>query len=302
MGDITGVICATDAQGPVVGAEVWVLTDMAMHSDQTDADGVFLLEGLPAGEHTVYAAKGSFSTSFDVVIEEDELLELAVEECLEADIDIAVFKGQFDSIEDVLEGMAIDFDLYPELSSTESMSLLVDSTALGEYEILFFNCDMALGWTGHQNEITENLAEYVANGGSLYVSDWSFFVLETTFPDAIDFLGNDYDIWDPLAGPSGEITAVVMDENLQAALGSSEATVMFDMGEWAVPQTLGDGVALVEAQVTAVDMWGIETSLVSPLVVRLDHGEGTVYYTTFHNEPQLSGDMLVILEQIVENL
>ena len=109
-------------------------------------------------------------------------------------------------------------------------------------------------------------------------------------------------MWEPLAGPAGSVSAEVLDSGLQAALGTSEANVMFDQSSWAVAQTVGDGIALVEAEVTVVDLWGTESTLVSPLVVRLDHGEGTVYYTAFHNEAQLTGDMLVILEQIVENL
>jgi hypothetical protein len=302
VGAVTGVICATDGEGPVVAAEVWVEIDSVQYSDQTDAEGLFLLEDLPAGTHTVTAEKGSFSTTFEVLIEENQLLELPVEECLDGNINIAVIQGEFDSIENVLLSMAIEFDLYPVISSADSVALLRDPSALAAYEILLINCDFALEWGGHQHEITQNLAEFVANGGSLYVSDWSFYVLETTFPDAIDFLGNDLDPWEPLAGPQGSVTAQVVDEDLKASLGKDEAEVVFDQWGWAVPQAVGDAVVLVEASVTVVDLWGTESSFVSPLVVRLDHGDGTVYYTAFHNEAQITGDMLVILEQIVENL
>lgn len=301
-GDVTGVICATDADGPVVGAQVWVETTDQLYTTETDPEGVFLLEGLPVGEHTVTAEKGSFSTSFEIEIEDGELLELSVDECLDGDIDIAVIQGEFDSIEHVLAEMAIEVDLYPSIDSADSVALLRDPNALAEYEILLINCDLALGWTGHQSEITQNLADYVANGGSLYVSDWSFYVLETTFPEAVDFLGDDLDFWQPLAGPAGSITAEVVDEDLQAALGKSDASVVFDQSGWAVAQAVGSGHVLVQAELSVVDLWGVESTVVCPLVVRLDHGEGTVYYTAFHNEAQLTGDMLVILEQILENL
>jgi hypothetical protein len=69
-----------------------------------------------------------------------------------------------------------------------------------------------------------------------------------------------------------------------------------------VPQSVGDGVVLVEGEVTVQDWTGTTMTFMSPLLVRLDHGAGSVFYTTFHNEAQVTGDVAILLEQIVESL
>ena len=81
-----------------------------------------------------------------------------------------------------------------------------------------------------------------------------------------------------------------------------ETDIEFDQAGWAVAEGVGDGEVLVEAEVT-VDSWTMgELTLFAPLLVRLDHGAGSVFYTSFHNEAQVSDDVSILLEQIVENL
>ena len=301
-GGVTGIICATDGDGPVVGATVWVEVDGSRITTETDGDGVFLLEGLPEGIHTITAEKGSFQTTFEVLIEGPAIVELAEEECLSGDIDIAVFEGDFDSVEDVLVGMGLEPDVYPGVDTPGGAALLLDPAALAEYEIVLINCDIALGWTGDPATLTANLRSYVEQGGSLYVSDWAAFVVESTFPDAIDFLGDDASGWDHLMGEGGPLTADVRDPVLQTALGSAQADIMFDLPGWSVAEGVGDAEVLVDASISVMDFSGTMQNLTAPLLVRFERGDGVVTFTAFHNEPQATSDMRVILEQLVESL
>ena len=64
---------------------------------QTGADGYFALEGVPVGT-TPCVEKGSFGATFDVTITEGTITELAQDECLEGDIEIAVVAGSYDDV------------------------------------------------------------------------------------------------------------------------------------------------------------------------------------------------------------
>ena len=302
LGGVTGIICTPDGEGVVIGATVWVDVGSDRIETLTDTEGRFVLSGLPVGVHEIIAEKGSFETSFEVLIQADIELELAEEECLSGEIDIAVISGEFDSIEDVLLDMGLVYDLYPGMWDHTATDLLRDPAALGEYDVVMINCDMMLEWAAHWYEVSTNLEAFVADGGSLYVSDWAFYVLESTFPDMIDFVGNDMDGFEVATGPAVTVEAHVVDSVFAAALGASHTEVEFDQAGWVVPESLGTGVAMVQAEVTVETWFDGEVTLTSPLVVRLDHGLGAAFYTSFHNEAQVSDDVSVLLKQIVESL
>jgi hypothetical protein len=211
VGGVTGLICTPSGDAPVVGAVVWVEIGSERLESTTGVDGRFVLEGLPVGVHELTAEKGSFLTTFAVQIAADQIVELAVDECLDGDIDIAVVAGMFDAIESVLDDLSLDYTLYPALADPSTTALLRDPIALAEVDILLINCDLELQWTSYRHEIVANLDDFVQNGGSLYVSDWSAFVVESIFPDMIDFVGDDMDPFASLLGPSGVVQARVLD-------------------------------------------------------------------------------------------
>ena len=301
VGAVSGLICGPDEE-PVIGAVVWIQAGDTRYETVTDGAGEFVLEEVPAGIHDVIAEKGSYQTTFTVQIEPGVLVELAQEECLNGDIDIGVVSGEFDAIEGVLDEMGLAYTVFPGLRDTATTALLRDPVALAEYEVLMINCDWGLEWGGYRHEITTNLEEYVYNGGSLYVSDWSFFVVESTFPDMIDFVGNDHDSFEAVVGPAGGFHAQILDPVFATALGKTETEIDFDQSGWVVAEAVGSGEVLIEAEVTVETWTDGEVTLTSPLLVRLEHGDGDVFYTSFHNEAQVSDDVATLLKQIVENL
>ena len=203
-GDITGRICDTSGDGWVVGATVWVSIDLDgdgiedMHVETTtDADGYFTLEGLPPGSYIIMVEKGSFSTSFPVDFP-GGVFELPEDECLLPDsVNIAVVMGEYDHIEGILNQLDLEYDLYNE---TDYLALVLDSNQLNEYDIVFFNCGMPFTWMNQLIPFTNNLSDFVENGGSVYASDWAHAVVEATWPTYIDFLGDDNNLIDPFLG------------------------------------------------------------------------------------------------------
>jgi hypothetical protein len=301
-GGIRGRICSPSEHAYVVGAEVYVETDDGLISTVTDGDGWFLLENVPAGDHTVMVEKGSFHTTFDVTVEADEVTELAEEECLSAEeVSVAVVTGQYDSIQVVLDRLGVEYTLVNGVSGNAHVNLLRTPAELEKYDIVFFNCGMNDNWLTYKSEIAANLRDYVSNGGSVYVSDWSYFLAEVAYPDMIEFIGEDSMSGSAYVGEMGSVQGIVKDPTMIAALGSDTAQLNYDLPSWAAPEKPGTGKVLIRGTFTYIDGWSYrETD--GPLAARQEDGDGTIVYTSFHNERQMTFDMDVLLEEIILSL
>ena len=80
--------------------------------DTTDADGRFMLDGLPTGqEYEVNVVKGSFEASFNVMLTTGTY-EIPEDECMLEAPNIAVVMGDYDHIEDIISNMGLDYTTY----------------------------------------------------------------------------------------------------------------------------------------------------------------------------------------------
>ena len=143
-GDVQGRICAPDGETWVQGAVVYIDTEWGRLSTTTDVDGYFKLEDVPVGNHEIQIEKGSFSASVEVVIAENELLQLATDECV-GDVNIGVISGYYDNIQSILQRLAIPYDeimggMDDYGNEPEHIEFLRDPARMANYDILFFNC------------------------------------------------------------------------------------------------------------------------------------------------------------------
>ena len=299
VGSVRGRICSPSESSFVVGATVWVdLYGGGRVETTTDADGWFLLEGVPTGTATVHVEKGSFSTEFPVEVHANELTELAEEECLtDYDVQIAVVTGAYDSIEKVLDRLGFSYTLINGRNGSDHVTLLTNPDDLQKYDIIFFNCGMRDNWVQRKGEIAQNVRDYVKSGGSVYTSDWSYTLAEAAYPSMVEFLGNDSQAGAAYAGMTGTVHGVVKDPNMISALGSDQADITFDLGAWAVPEGVGSGTALITASFKTA--YGNASG---PLAVRQLDGDGQILFTSFHNEQQTTLDMDILLEEIILSL
>jgi len=300
-GAIHGRICGPDGSSWLVGADVTLLYDTGVVTGVTDQDGWFLLENVPVGTWDVLIQKGSFSLTLTIPVEADSTTELPEPECLEqGEVRIAVVTGTYDRIEDVLDTLGFSYDVVDGYS--QATSFLRNPSQLEQYDIIFFNCGMDLSWTTWQSEIGANLRDYVENGGSVYASDWAYYVVETGWPQMNTFYGNDAVVGDAFVGESGYVTATVLDATMVARLGSSTAQLNYDLPSWAVMETNNQGAVLLEGTVEIWDLWNGYTSIRAPLAAELQDGDGNVIYTSFHNEAQTTMDMHTLLQEIILSL
>ena len=301
-GAVQGRICDPSGGSWVVGAMVSTLVEGLEVFALTDADGEFLLTGLPPGSYTLFVEKGSFSTEFDVDVVGGEVTQLPDPECLDpSNVDIAVVTGEYDSIGVILDDLGLAYDAIDGTTGTAYISFLGDSTALASYDIVFINCGMSWDWYGSGDAIGAALQTYVEGGGSLYVSDWSAGLVEKAYPDMMDWYGDDATITEALAGAPGTHKGVVLDPNMQTLLGTQQADLSFDFNNWAIAEKESQFTKVLVRGKAPLDAGGEVTG--SPLAFRYrSQAGGQLLFTSFHNEAQNTLDVDLLLLEIILSL
>lgn len=341
-GTITGKVYAPNGVDPVSGALVYVVkrgsgnlgppSEAYEDYDYTSADGSFTLEEIPTGEQTIKIQKGAFQKEFDYTVKKGANALPTAATTLPSQTGgggtvekMAVVTGFFDSIENVLAKIG--------LAEVDSMGLFVPGTEqftvidgmgipLGptytpfleffsdpdnyaDYRTIFLNCgiDEDDEYDFFQNQdMVNNLRDWVTNGGRLYATDWSYDFVEQLFPEYVKFYGDDPgftstpgSINDAERGDDMEhINATILDDNLLAWLKNIGATNPDDTVEiegwlsgWAVIDDISADVkAWVEGPVL-VD--GVESTRV--ITISFRHGDGMVFFSSYHTEDFMTTEM-----------
>jgi hypothetical protein len=305
LGSVTGQVCAPGTNDWVAGAVATIVHDLGESTDVTDGEGRFLLTGVPEGHHTVDVVKGSFTASFGVNVTPDETAEIALEECIgleQDDVTIAVVTGLYDDIGTLLDYLDLQYDVFDGVDpGNEAVDLLRDPALLATYDIVFFNCGMTFEWTTWQDEVGANVAEYVRNGGSVYASDWAYYVVEAAYPDDFEFVNDDAVLGDAFVGVADSVVATVIDPAMADLLGSTSADLNFDLDAW-VPMSGTRAEVLLEGEFEIYKGLFSTTTKSGPLATRLHDGDGEILYTSFHNERQSTQDMATLLQEIILSL
>lgn len=302
VGSARGRVCAPNGTTWVAGADVTVLTPAGPFQTVSNGDGWWQVDGLEPGEYGVVITKGSFYLTYNVTIEDGVVTEQVFDECLvQGDLTIAVVDGAWDHIEDVLADLGLEFDEFDGdiqggvAEDAAVTNLLTNPTALAQYDIVFLNCGISEVWaTNQQALVGQTLRDYVEAGGSIYASDWSYYTIEASFPDKLDFYGEDSVLGDARVGGRGFVDGLVLDPAMANLLGTNAAQINFDLPEWVVMEGQdASAETLVEADLGTFR---------APLASRFTSGQGRVIYTSFHNEVQATFDMQRMLEEIVLSL
>lgn len=172
---------------------------------------------------------------------------------------------------------------------------LLDAKKFAEFDVLFLTCAPGGAdpiFDGNPLRVepafAENLRNFVAQGGTLYASDWRYDAIEAAFPDVASVRLKD-------EGRAQEVTADVVDAGL-ADLTGKTVPLKFDLDRWKTAAFAGDRVkVLIEGKYDR-QRGGISKA---PLLVRFQFGKGTVIFTSFHNERQNSAIEQLLLKYLV---
>lgn len=174
---------------------------------------------------------------------------------------VFVTRAGNDNIGEILTSMGVEFEPFE-----------------GSFDcsLLFVNC-------GTPDQVDpRGLADFVRSGGCVYASDHADTLIAQAFPGVFDFGGH--------SGSRGQVRADVIDPELKDVLGG-QIDVEFDMGAWAV---LRRGKA--ESLLTAAK--GCQQAG-NPIMAYAEYGEGSIFYTCFHNKAQTSDREKRLLQLLV---
>ena len=170
FGKITGKIVSANNKASIKVASVFTTVDGKLYVTQTDTDGAFTLEA-PAGSRrvTIQTGDGSmFRTEIDVVVKEDVVTAIsAVPVKLNLVANLAFIPGVYDKIENIVQD-SLGYPMHVILWDN-----VKDMQFLTPYDAIFLNCTNQLEMQNFDSLTYAHLATYVANGGSLYISDWA---------------------------------------------------------------------------------------------------------------------------------
>ena len=323
-GSLKGKVCAPNEQIFVNAAKV-ALDAIGCDGNPvtietlSDANGDYLLENVPCGSHLVRIDKGSFHHDYPVFIEagkDSDITGAANKMCFRAtSTPIAVFAGSWDGMEDLLDDLGLEYDLYSETGDAPAIgsvvALLSDPSALSKYDIVFANCGAYHGWMPIEHpEVMPNVRSYVLGGGSLYMSDYAWAYGEWSFPGAIEFMGSD-DVKDMFTKKSPQlinggqtVQGVIAEAAMAAYVGKESLPIAFDQGPQIAPEVAGPGTfPHISAHLKQFSFdTPIDATIPLVLSYRPEPTAGLVVYTNFHNDAQTTTDMLKILQYLVFTL
>lgn len=285
MGLVSGKVMAPNGSTPIAAAIVFSDYEGHIFLTRTNAQGDFSLR-LPVGERTIYIETGD-GTMFRSVIQanvtENQTTPIpSAQSVLNQVAQLAYVKGHYDAIEDVVTALGYTID---ELQPADLLNL----NTLSPYSAIFLNC--AAG--GVDTNTYAVLDQYVANGGSLYASDWAIKyligtsqinrmanpanrMLEYTNPILANIAKTsscaprpygfipDASLCASRTGQTGTVTAAsILNGDLQTILGATNMDVLYDLGGWEVLEVVGP-----EWEVLVADN---STNGYGPLLIRQEY-------------------------------
>ncbi|MCP4499763.1 MAG: hypothetical protein GY822_07355 [Deltaproteobacteria bacterium] len=181
------------------------------------------------------------------------------------------------------------------------------------FDILFINCgshEWALekASSAELDAVFTNLRTFVAQGGSIYMSDWAYDLLELLYPDAADWYDDDEVESAAEVGERQDFLGLIADEDMLTVLDKDRVTLRYNQGRICMPVSLGEGSRalitannlLVDAPAQTLDDVPVLFEHIPPAVDPVEGGR--IIYTTFHNGAQNTMDMDEVLRAIIFSL
>ena len=185
---------------------------------------------------------------------------------------------------------------------------LQDAKKIAEYDVICLTCSgLPLSWLGEKigaserpgadrytgnekvlQEVADNLKSFVERGGTLYASDKHYMLVARAFPNLAQTAN-------ALEGKKQHVNAEVIDPGLREMIGG-EMPLDFDLDGWFPAAFGGEAVTVYMRGKYQTEAGGEQQS---PLLVRFPVHDGTVIFTSFHNEKQNSETELKLLRYLV---
>lgn len=307
----------------------------------SNPDGSFELDAYATGPQTLVVEKGQFRRyrTIDVVAGDQDVPAALTTMPRKTDPaagdnipKMAVIQGQWDQIEvslakfglgEIIPGpFNLGVQVKPGTASfdiiTNKLGFLKDMNRLSQYHIVFLPCSGSDGTTCNDYvpgdaTVKKNLQDYVAMGGKIYVTDYSYEFVRQPFPGYVDWVGQGAALGSACQGGSYDAPATVKDQGMKDWLAAMGVTTFDVKASW----TMIDKVNPVDTiddegkPVTVTPKVWVEGDIGSsgpkPTTVSFEYQCGRVLFSTYHTEagnakptspylPQEAALMYVLLE------
>lgn len=322
-GSIEGRVCDPSGLTWLSDAEIYTYLrdpDGHVYDSKTvysDRDGYWLIDDLPQSYYYdifVQFRSDIIETHTDIYVTDGERVILEEPDCFDPlEVNVAVVAGDYDDFQLVLSNMGFaNYDLVDGLSFVDLRSFLSDPAALEPYDIIFFNgghveediiYDTDETNTEQVQQVRDTILSYVQAGGTIYASDWAYDVIETIWPEKVNFVGDD-EI--PDAAQLGEydiVQAAVSDSALATFLDKTYVDIEFDLPVWPVVENTAGSVSThLSANVDYREGTNQFTLAASPILLSFSSGEGKVVFASFRVAKNATTDMMMSLQYMMYNL
>lgn len=242
---------------------------------------------------------------------------------------VGVVAGDFDEMAEPLLRMDTRHDVYDGIISVATYdpdwdheavafkveALLSDNNEMTRYDGIFLaSGTRGLGLREYNGldadnhlvsdpAVQEEVRAYVEDfGGTLFVTDWAYDLVEKIWPDRIDFLGDDGTLDAAQRAEIGLVHATIEEEGLAEILETPTLPLEFNYSNWAPVESVGEDVtvwARGDVEYALENGGGFATLTDSPLLVSFTPGSGRVVYAGFHVNAQLDHTMDRLLHTVV---
>jgi hypothetical protein len=210
-------IYVTDQKPPPIPQQVYCepCIDTPQGSVASKHDGSFELPVTGTGHFWLVIKKGPFRLEQEIDIQPGATVLKPQDTTLPSKLDpdhgawipkVAIVKGDYDAIEDILAKIGfgtlagnklttpdgeIQFYTWGGTTATSADYLIRNISELRKYHIVFFPCSTLVNSALVANQTyLKNIRQYVAEGGRIYVTDWSGEIADRAFPPQLE-LGGD---------------------------------------------------------------------------------------------------------------
>lgn len=199
------------------------------------------------------------------------------------------------------------YDLYenkfpPSATVNNPRTLITDAATIGKYQIVFIPCSGSNGTTCDdyqpgESGVQDTLKGFVAAGGKLYVTDYSYEYVRQPWPGGITFDGATSSLGSGCQPGAYDAPADVADPDLKSWLAATGDTSFTLQQSW----TMIDGlhpISTVDAdgnpKTVTPKVWmnGSLGDGPHPETVSFESGCGRVLFSTYHTEGNADGPLL----------
>jgi len=268
-------------------------------------DGTFALPSYQEGEQFIVVQKGQFRRARKITVAKGEHLVDQEMTRLPKKTDAAngdttprmlIWPGQWDHVERSLKKIGVeDFELFQPGFDINAYSNKLKE--LPNYHIVFLPCSGTVRESGQSPACEVNVdpkvkaatQDFVAKGGKLYVSDWSYEYVRQGWPGAVKWVGETNQIGSGCQPGGGDLPAHFDDQSLSdwmSAIGEGNAMLK---AAWSAIDKVSPIQSIDENGATFTQTPKVWASVkqgngTKPATVSFQDRCGRVLYSTYHAE------------------